>query len=139
MPRRLVLPMFVPFATAMLIGSVAHAADPSFVLKVDVPPTHHGEKSVVRVHLTPGAGYHMNKEFPTSLSMIPADGVSVEKPKQTAKDATRMVEEGADFDVTLTAAAAGKKVLTGDLKFAVCSATSCDPKKEKLSFTVEVK
>lgn len=116
------------------------AADPSYAVKVEVPAAaKHGERTVVKVHVVPGSGYHMNLEFPTALTIAAIDGVSVEKAKQTGKEAARLVEAGLDFDVALTTAAAGKKVLNGDLKFAVCSATSCDPKREKVSFTVEAK
>ncbi len=125
--------------SSLLFSIPAHAADPSFSLKVDVPTARHGEKTVVKVHVVPGSGYHMNLDFPTALSIAATEGVTVDKPKQTGKEAARLAETGLDFDVALTAADAGKKLLSGDLKFAVCSATSCDPKREKVSFTVEAK
>jgi hypothetical protein len=53
--------------------------------------------------------------------------------------AVKLEEGGAEFDVAFTSADAGKKTFSGEFKFAVCSASTCDPKKEKLSFTVEVK
>jgi hypothetical protein len=127
-------------ASGLVAGlTPAWANDSSFTVKVDVPPAKHGERAVVKVHVVPGKGYHMNLEFPTALSMAATDGVTVEKTKQTGKEAARLVEAGLDFDVALTASAAGNKVMNGDLKFAVCSATSCDPKREKVSFTVEAK
>jgi hypothetical protein len=116
----------------------AQAADPSYSLKLDVPAAKKGQRAVVKVHVVPGAGYHMNKEFPTALTLVPPAGLVIEKPKQLAKDAAKLEEAGADFDVVLTAADAGAKVVTGELKFAVCSATSCDPKKEAVRFTVNV-
>ena len=81
----------------------------------------------------------MNKDYPTNLSVVAPAGATVDKPKQGAKDAVKFAEEGADFDVAYTCNEAGKQTFTGELKFAVCSASSCDPKKEKLSFTVDVK
>ncbi|MDB4969635.1 MAG: hypothetical protein JWN44_5324 [Myxococcales bacterium] len=115
-------------------------ADASYVLKVDAPAAKKGEKAVARVHITPGAGYHVNKEYPTSLvfTAVPA-GVLVDKMKLTGKDAAKLEEAGAEFDVAYTAAQPGKKVVSGELKFAVCSATTCDPKKSNVSFEIDVK
>jgi hypothetical protein len=112
----------------------------SYLLKVEAPPAKKGQKSVAKIRITPGAGFHMNKEYPTSLvlSTVPA-GVTVDKMKQTMKDAAKWEEAGGEFDVAYTAAAAGKQVVTGEIKFAVCSANTCDPKKSNVSFEIDVK
>ena len=112
----------------------------SYVLKVESPPTKKGQKSVAKVKITPAAGYHMNKEYPTSLvlSSVPA-GVTVDKMKLTMKDAAKWEEAEGEFDVAYTAAETGKKVVTGEIKFAVCSATTCDPIKSNVSFEIDVK
>ena len=43
-----------------------------------------------RIRIAPGAGFHMNKDYPTLVRLleIPA-GVMVEKPKQDGKDAVK--------------------------------------------------
>jgi hypothetical protein len=112
----------------------------SYVLKVEAPPAKKGQKSVAKIQITPASGYHMNKEYPTSLvlSAVPA-GVMVDKMKWTMKDAARWEEAGGEFDVAYTSTEAGKKVVTGEIKFAVCSATTCDPKKSNVSFEIDVK
>ena len=92
-----------------------------------------GQPGVVKVHVAPGAGFHVNKDYPTKITVVPPAGVTVAAAKQT------IAEAGADFEVPITAADAGSKAFTGELKFAVCSANTCDPKKEKLAFTVDVK
>ena len=112
----------------------------SYVLKVDAPPAKKGQKAVAKVKITPGSGYHMNKEYPTSLvlSSVPA-GVLVDKMKMTAKDAAKWEEAEGEFDVAYTANEAGKKTVSGEIKFAVCSANTCDPKKSNVSFEIDVK
>lgn len=112
----------------------------SYVLKVDAPPAKKGQKAIAKIKITPGAGYHMNKEYPTSLVLntVPA-GVTVDKTKFTAKDATKWEEQGGEFDVAYTAQQAGKQKVSGEIKFAVCSATTCDPKKSVLTFEIDVK
>lgn len=132
------------FASLMLCASAQAAptasTDPSFSYKFEVPaPAKKGQRAVVTLRLLPGAGYHMNKDFPTSLTLTAPAGLGLEKTKQGAKDATKFEDGGAVFEIGLTGSELGPKVVTGDLKFAVCTATSCDPKREKVSFTVEVK
>jgi hypothetical protein len=124
-----------------VLGAPAVAlADPAYSVKIDAPPGKTAQKGVVKIVIQPGTGFHVNKDYPTSLTLtgIPA-GVLVDKMKQTAKDAAKLTEQEAEFDVSYTASAAGKQTVTGDLKFAVCSANSCDPKKEKLTFVVDIK
>ena len=131
------------------VGALAYAqgqphnpppTEASYALKVEAPPAKKGQKAVAKVKITPGAGYHMNKEYPTSLvlSAVPA-GVMVDKMKQTMKDAAKWEEAGGEFDIAYTAAEPGKKTVSGEIKFAVCSANTCDPKKSTVSFDIDVK
>jgi hypothetical protein len=133
---------------ALLAGASALAEPPggkgvppdaSYVLKVDAAPSKKGEKAVAKIKITPGGGYHLNKEYPTSLALTPPSGVTVEKAKLTVKDAAKWEEQGGEFDVAYTAQNAGKQKVTGEIKFAVCSATTCDPKKSLLTFEIDVK
>ncbi len=116
------------------------AADASYVLKWDAPVAKSGQRAVAKLKVTPGAGFHINKEYPTSLvlSSVPA-GVTVDKIKFGAKDAARWEEQGGEFEVAYRAVKPGKQVVSGELKFAVCSANSCDPKKSAVSFEIDVK
>lgn len=114
-------------------------ADPAYQIKIDAPPAHREKRAVAKIRIAPGAGFHFNKDYPAQATVQAPAGVTVEKAKLTAKDAVALSEKGAEFDVAYTPSAAGAKTFTGELKFAVCSANSCDPKREKVSFTVEVK
>jgi hypothetical protein len=136
--RKLFLATTFTLGATVLLGGVA-LADPGYTLKIDSPPAKKAEKAHVRIQIAPGAGFHVNKEYPASVvwTTVPA-GVTVEKQKQTAKDAVKLTEESAEFDVGYTASAAGAQTLVGDLKFAVCDKDSCQPKKEKLNVTVHV-
>jgi hypothetical protein len=82
----------------------------------------------------------MNKEYPTSLVLttVPS-GVLVDQMKQTMKDAKKWEEAEGEFDVAYTSSETGKKTVSGEIKFAVCSATTCDPKKSNVSFEIDVK
>ncbi|HEY2745990.1 MAG TPA: hypothetical protein VGL86_15245 [Polyangia bacterium] len=141
--KKLVAVLAVFVAPAVLAQGQPHNPPPAgaaYVLKVDAPPAKKGQKAVAKVHITPAAGYHMNKEYPTSLvlSAVPS-GVTVDKMKWTMKDAAKWEETEGEFDIAYTAAEAGKKTMAGEIKFAVCSATTCDPKKSSVSFEIDVK
>lgn len=116
----------------LLAPAVAYA-DPSYTLKIDAPAAKKAQKGVAHIHITPGTGFHVNKDYPAAVKLTPPAGVTVDPAKKTID------EQALDFEVAYTSTDTGQKVFTGDLKFAVCSANSCDPKKEKLNFTVDVK
>jgi hypothetical protein len=123
----------------LLVSSLAFA-DAAYVVTFATPPGKKAQKGVVKIHVSPGPGFHVNKEYPTAMtvSTVPA-GVLVDKLKQTGKDAVKLDESAIEFELAYTSNEAGKKVFAGDLRFAVCSASSCDPKREALNFTVDVK
>lgn len=125
--------------SSLTLAGAALAADSAYSVKVEAPPAKKGQKAVAKIEIKPGSGFHMNKDYPTSLSLTPPAGVTIDKTKLTSKDATKWEEQGGEFDVAYTAAQPGKKVVTGELKFAVCSANSCDPKKSPVSIEIDVK
>src|SRR5262249_12404705 len=122
---RLTLALFA-FSGGLFLGGRA-LADPAFAVRVDAPPAKKATRAVAKILLLPGSGFHVNKEYPTTVTLleVPA-GVSVERVKLTAKDAVKLEEGGAEFDFAFTSADAGKKTFSGEFKFAVCSASTCD-------------
>jgi hypothetical protein len=111
-----------------------------FVLVVTPPDgAAAGAASAASVTLSPTTGYHLNKEYPTSLKVTAPDGVTCDKADQKVEDAKKFEEQGAEFAVACTAAAPGEKQFIATFKFAVCTATTCDPKTEKLAWNVAVK
>lgn len=116
------------------------AEGPGFSVEVKAPPeVPIGLASTVQVVLHPKDGFHVNKEFPTSLEITPPAGVDLAKNKQTAGDATKLGEDQAVFDVKFTGKSSGPKQFAAVFKFAVCTKTTCDPKREKLAWSVNVK
>jgi len=111
-----------------------------FIVEVTPPASSAvGAAATAKVVLKPTGGYHVNKEFPTALTVAPPAGVELKKAKQLPADAAKFDDDGAIFDVAFTAKDAGDKRFEATLKFAVCTAESCDPKSEKLAWTVAVK
>jgi len=127
-------------AQAAPTGPRLHAEGQGFVVDVKPPAAAAvGSVAKAQVVLKPTGGYHVNKEFPTVLAVTAPTGVDVPKAKQAAADAASFEESGAVFEVPFTAKEAGDKSFAATFRFAVCTATTCDPKNEKLAWNVSVK
>jgi hypothetical protein len=128
------------FLCGSLAAGVAKAGAPSFQVTIDAPAAKVGATAQARVKVTAGDGYHVNKDYPTSLKITaPPSGVDLPKATVTKGNGVTIEEKQALFEIAYTAKEPGKKTFTGEVKFAVCTETTCDPKKEKVSFTVDVK
>jgi hypothetical protein len=115
-------------------------AGQGFVVEVQPPVSASvGAAAAAQVVLKPTDGYHLNKDFPTHLEVTPPAGCEVDKAKQTPEDAARFEESGAEFAVRFTSRDAGAKRFTASFRFAVCTATTCVPKRETLAWNVDVK
>jgi hypothetical protein len=126
-------------ACAQTVFGATARADSSYVLNVEVPPAQQGRRATAKIRITPATGYHINKEYPAEIVLVPPAGVTLAKAKLAGKDAARLDEQAAEFDIGYTATQPGKKTVTGEIKFAVCSANSCDPKKIKLALDLEIR
>lgn len=126
----------VALAVATLT-SAAFAAD-NYDLKVKGASGKAGEKTTATVKITPKGAFHVNMEYPHKLVLTTPDGVTVEKAKLAASDA-KVSKEAIEFQVAATSASAGKKTITGELKFAVCTDNECKPTTEKVSIEIDAK
>ena len=97
-----------------------------------------GQPATAQVVIKPAAGYHINKDFPTSLKLNPPAGVTLAKAELKKADAKLSETEGS-FAVTLTAANAGAQKIPGELRFAVCTETTCDPQRSSVNIELDVK
>jgi hypothetical protein len=114
------------------------SADTSFKLTMtQAAPTKAGGETVARLVVQPGSGYHMNKEFPTKLTLEPPAGVTLAKAVLEPADAEKFSETELAFSVKMTATGAGEYTIPGTFKFAVCTDTTCDPKKQKVALVLK--
>lgn len=97
-----------------------------------------GAKGSATLEITPKKGWHLNDEFPYKLTVTAPAGAKVAKPEQGKQDTVSFSRESMKWAIDFTASTAGDKAFTGKVKFAVCTDTSCDPKKEELAFNVKV-
>ena len=120
-----------------LLPSPARADAPFTIAPIKVS-ARVGAATTAHVSVKPSSGFHINKDYPTSLKVTAPDGVAVPKPALGKADG-QVSEQEAAFDVVLTPSVAGARTIAGELKFAVCSATTCDPHREKFTILVDSK
>lgn len=97
-----------------------------------------GGSADLLVEIRPQNGWHMNHEFPTSVTVAPSDAIRVEKAKFEKKDAKRFDDEGADFMMPIKLSQPGKHEAKAHLSFAVCTEQTCLPENLELALTLDV-
>lgn len=126
-------------STFLVLTSAAHAGG-QYKLEVKAPASvKKGAREAAQIHVEGANGSHINTEFPAKLTIVAPTGVTVEKPSQTKEDAVTLRQEAAIFKIAFTSSEAGRKDFTGELRFAICSESSCNTSSETIAFSVDVK
>jgi hypothetical protein len=84
----------------------------------------------VRVRVTPGAGYHINPEYPWKLRLDPTEGVT------SARSGAQISKRELAIAISYTATAPGVHAIRGQLDLAVCERDRCLPR--SMPIAVEV-
>ena len=105
-----------------------------------------GSEATIAITVKPASGYHVSKNYPTKLTLVPPDGVKVAKAEMSAGgrdeakgDADELSEQLLAFSVKATAAKAGSYEIKGTFKFGVCDKDSCHAKKQPIAIQVAAK
>ena len=98
-----------------------------------------GKPATAQVVIKPAAGYHINKDFPTSLKLTPPAGLTLASANLAKADARKLDDEHCEFAVKVTPSATGEHAVTGQLKFAVCQDEACSPVTRDVEIRVAVK
>lgn len=126
--------------TLALSGDATIADTAEYTLSLKAPKDlAKGASARVWFVVKPKKGWHMNEEFPPKLKINPPEGVEVDKPNQGKEDADSYTKHEASWSINVKATTAGTKTFTGKLKFAVCTETTCNPRKPELAFALDVK
>lgn len=111
----------------------------AYTIKLSAPAqTTSGADASATIELVPKGSYHLNKEFPTKLTAAAPADVKLKKDTQTIADAVTYNEKLGKWSFEFKTSAAGDKAFTCKFKFAVCTDTTCEPKKEDLAWNVSV-
>jgi len=118
--------------------AVPEGSSDSFNMTLDQPqPVAPGAAATLRITVVPTAGYHINQDFPTKLTLEPPSGITLGKTTLALEDAEKVDDHQLVFAVQATPAAAGSFTVPGKIKFAVCKGEEdCEPKRRPVSFTV---
>jgi hypothetical protein len=121
------------------VGGKTIADTPTYKVTLAAPAkVGKGTDATVTLEIVPKPGWKLNKEFPTKLTINEPAGVKIKKKEQGVADAVAFAEKSGRWNVEFQADSTGAKDFTGQIKFAVCTETSCDPKKEQLAWNVAV-
>jgi hypothetical protein len=113
--------------------------DPSFELRASAEgPFAPGKPGRFLVTVKPRDEYHLNLEFPTSVSVKAPEAIALAKPVLKKSDAAAFGEQLFKFEVPFTPSASGTHAVESRVKFAVCTAKICVPKQETLTLKLAV-
>lgn len=129
--------LYAPAATAAGEAAAALAGTKPFTVAIDKVAAKRGQPATAKVLFRAASGWHVNKDFPTELRLKLPDGISAAKATLTKADA-KLTDDDGRFDVVLTASQPGKTTVLGELRFAVCTATTCDPQRAPVSIELNV-
>ncbi len=124
--------------TAMAGGTTV--AGTGFELSVSVPATSKpGTPIELTLALIPTTGRKINQEFPLSITVAAPTDVKVPRVKLGRADARELSDTRAVFPIALTPSTAGERTITLDVRFAVCSDRACEPRRESISVSLQVR
>ena len=110
-----------------------------YTIKLSAPTKlSSGADGAATVEIVPKQGWKLNKDFPTKLALSAPGDVKVEKGEQTVPDAVAFGDKSGKWTFEFKTSQAGDKPFACKMKFAVCTDTTCDPKKEDLAWNVSV-
>lgn len=119
------------------VDTAPSGPDGEFLVEATPAAGAAGAETVARVVVRPGKGFHMNKDYPTKLTLEVPAGVTTSKAVLLPADAETFDDNQLAFAVKLTPAAAGDYTVPATLKFAVCTESTCNPKKTAVALAVK--
>ena len=124
-------------ATSKLEGAMAGRPYTVTIAKVSAKK---GQPATAQVVITAAAGYHLNTDYPTALKLSPPAGVTATAARlEIDKSSAPAAAKSGSLAVTLASSEAGQKKVPGELRFAVCTDTTCDPQRSAVTIDLEVK
>jgi hypothetical protein len=128
-----------PAAPAPAAALTDRVEDPTFELAAaPAGPYAPGKLGSFAISLKPRGEYHINQDFPMSVSVQSSAGIEFPKAKLDKPQAAEFGEQLARFDVPFTAKSAGAHKVEAHVKFAVCTPENCVPDERTLAVVLPV-
>ena len=97
-----------------------------------------GEKGDAHVTIVPRSDAHVSPDAPLSMSLSSGPAIKLAKTKLGRGDGTATPKQGVDFTIPVTATAAGKDEVKGQLSFFICTEKLCERQKRDVTVPVTV-
>jgi len=97
-----------------------------------------GKKAAFTILIKPRGEYHLNQQFPTSVTTRVPKSIALEKPQLDKDDAKLFSEQQVKFEVAFSASEAGEYEAKALVNFAVCTAKTCIPLRKNLTVLLKV-
>lgn len=110
--------------------------EPSFSIRAESTPTTQGQLATYQVHIEARGAFHLNADYPTSLTLTAPAQVSLRSSSLQKSDATSFAETTAVFPVAFTLEAPGPAEIRAVVDFAVCTEQNCQPESRTLLIPV---
>lgn len=126
---------------ALLVASLSSTAiaQSAYELQIKAPSAKANRKAAATIRVTPTGDFHINKTYPTRLTVNAPEGVKITKQRLSADDAVKLNDSELEFKVDFKAVERGTHKLSGELRFATCREDSCQQYTRKIAIEVEVK
>jgi len=113
--------------------------DPSFELRATASgPYSVGDRGTFDILLTPRGNYHVNEDYPMTVTLAGPEAVMWPRSELGNEDARERTRARARFDVPFTASSAGQHRVTANVDFAVCTPETCMPEQRTLAVLLPV-
>jgi hypothetical protein len=139
MKRFLVLAALALVALPAVAGEAGEEAAKAYKIETtSALKLKKGEKGDAHVTIVPRSDAHVSPDAPLSMALSAGPKVELAKTKLGRADGTATPQKGVDFVIPVTAAAAGKDEVKGQLSFFICTEKLCERQKRDVTVPVTV-
>jgi hypothetical protein len=138
MEHFLVLAALALVALPAVAGEAGEEAAKAYKVETTALKLKKGEKGDAHVTIVPRSDAHVSPDAPLSMALSAGPKVLLAKTKLGRGDGTATPQKGVDFVIPVTAAAAGKDEVKGQLSFFICTEKLCERQKRDVTVPVTV-
>jgi hypothetical protein len=111
-----------------------------FSIKIDNPDAYSvGQKGSFAFVLAPAGAYHINQEYPTSVTVSAPKEILLTKEKLLKSDAATFGEKSARFEIAFSSSTPGNFPVQLKALFAMCTEESCIPFDKTFAVVLSIK